>query len=123
MLKFLSLLSAGIAIGIAASWAVVRSLRKKVALYEAYLHERIEGRCKEALTAMTKKPELMIRAAGKGDHIGYQCSCCGLEFPLADDMMPKEAVIELYHRFREHVEQHHPEASPGPLAPMTAPVD
>ncbi len=118
MLTTLGLLFAGIALGSAASWAFFRSARRKAKLCEAYYRERIEGQFKGALTTMTGKPELIVKRACEENRVGYYCSCCGLEFPLAHDVTPKEAVIELLRRFGEHAEREHPQASPDPPAPL-----
>jgi hypothetical protein len=37
----------------------------------------------------------------------YQCSLCRQEFPLAEDVTPKEAVAKLYAEFKKHVQQQH----------------
>ncbi len=113
------LLSAGIAIGIVAGHAILRSSRKESKLCEAYMHERIESKFKDALKTMTPKPELIVEGSSKLDRLSYRCSWCRLEFPLSDDLTPKEAVIELYRCFREHIEMEHPPASRGPVRSAT----
>jgi hypothetical protein len=113
MLMNLSMLAAGIAVGIVVSFGLLHSARAKVRLYEAYIHDRMEGRLRETLAAMTRKPQLIITRSSSQGRIAYQCSSCELEFPLSDDLGPKEAVLVLYRAFRKHVEEAHPETSAG----------
>jgi len=111
MLRSLALLSTGIAIGVAASFAWLHALRNKVKLYEAYFHKGVDRGFEEAITNVTLKPELIVRGCRKREHLAYHCSSCDLEFPLPDNLPPKEAMIGLYRRFKEHIEHEHPEAS------------
>ena len=107
MLRSLGPLLAGIVTGTAGSWAFYKA---KIREYEAYIHERIEAQSRGAMSTMTQKPELIIRGGGQGVAIVYQCSYCGLQFPLADGEKPKEAMARLYATFRTHVREEHPES-------------
>lgn len=107
MLTWFGPLLGGIVVGSAASWAVFKA---RIRGYEAYIHERIQGQLKGAVATMSQRPELIIRGAGQGAAIVYQCSFCGRQFPLADNVTPKEAVASLYSEFKSHVRQEHPES-------------
>jgi hypothetical protein len=58
-----------------------------------------------------KKPELVIRAKSKEEIIVYECSDCGCQFSLADDIAPRDAVARLIAEFRAHVQHEHPEST------------
>jgi hypothetical protein len=55
---------------------------------------------------MSQKPQLTIRAV-RDEPIVYQCSHCGRQFPLAEDVPPKDAAAKLLREFKEHVQQVH----------------
>lgn len=89
-------------------------------LYERYLHERIDSHLKDTIAGMTLKPKLILKGTGEQDCLGYHCSDCDLEFPLAEDETPKQAMKDLYRQFAEHVEKQHPEPSSGQAKPIAS---
>jgi DNA-binding NarL/FixJ family response regulator len=63
----------------------------------------------------TAKPKLLLGNAGKGEPVYYICSHCLRGFLLPDNQPPIQAAKELYHHFRKHVEQDHPEPADGAI--------
>jgi hypothetical protein len=108
MLSRIGPLLVGMVAGVAASWAFYQA---RIRIYRAYIHERIEGQLKGAMSRVIPKPELIVRGGGQGSPIVYQCSYCGRQFPLAECETPKEAMATLYATFRTHVRQEHPESN------------
>jgi len=58
---------------------------------------------------LAEKPKLLVSRSSKGEPIYYLCSCCLEGFQLSDKQPPIDAVRELCARFREHVENMHPD--------------
>jgi hypothetical protein len=56
---------------------------------------------------MSDEIHLVIKSQQGSDPIAYQCSSCGKRFILPDDGSPKEAAIELWTAFKEHVQEDH----------------
>jgi hypothetical protein len=56
---------------------------------------------------MSAEIHLVIKSQQGSDPIAYQCSACGKRFILPDDGSPKEAAIELWTAFKEHVQEDH----------------
>ena len=70
--------------------------------------------------AIAEKPKLIVSNSNKGEPIYYTCSRCLRGFPFPDHTSPKEAVRELYQRFREHVEKEHADPVNGPIIASAA---
>lgn len=115
-------ISAGIAVGMFAGRFVLCASHRRMTLYERYLHERIDSHLKDTIAAMSLKPKLILKGTGEEDCLGYHCSDCELEFPLAEHETPKQAMKDLYRQFKEHVEKHHPESIAG-QAKSVAPTE
>jgi len=61
--------------------------------------------------AVADKPKLIVANSGINQPFHYLCSLCLWPFLLPGDQPPKAAVAELFHTFREHIEQEHPNPS------------
>jgi hypothetical protein len=105
-------LSVGLAFGMAGSWAVIRSLRARVQLYQLYVHDRLDRQFKGTVTSVTQKPELIVRLTDTIDRIVYACSHCNQQFPFADNVSSKDAAARVVAEFREHVQQAHRQSCP-----------
>jgi len=58
-------------------------------------------------TPLARKPQLIVDNSGNHALLDYRCSHCLRTFPLPESQPPKEAVAEVFGRFRRHVEQEH----------------
>lgn len=67
--------------------------------------------------AMDAKPKLIVGGSDSTQPLQYLCSHCSQPFYLPGDQPPKEAVAELLHSFRQHVEREHPDATSGSNSP------
>jgi hypothetical protein len=55
------------------------------------------------------KPQLIVSQWVRGQPLGYECSDCGHEFSLDENLDPTKAAARLIAAFRDHLVNVHPE--------------
>ena len=69
---------------------------------------------------MDERPKLVVGNSDQGEPVYYVCSRCFQGFPFPDIQPPREAVRELFQRFRKHLDQEHPDPAANSLATSAA---
>jgi hypothetical protein len=57
---------------------------------------------------MKEEPDLILSPWVKGEPFHYQCSACGHQFLLREDISPAEGAKDLWGAFSDHVRNEHP---------------
>ena len=71
------------------------------------LHSSAAASAQPEKATLAGNPQLIVDSPGNRPSLDYMCSHCLRQFSLGGHQPPKEAVAELFRRFREHVEQEH----------------
>jgi hypothetical protein len=62
---------------------------------------------------MDETPHLVMTDWVRGTPVVYQCSLCRQKFMLPEDRTPRDAMVEVWAAFSDHVRENHPDSGTG----------